>query len=77
MAAISGPLDYGNFIEKTFLWETTQQIEYFALYECYLDGSTPDLLFWCRLEIQDDLHWRMKFNIPVGPLPELYFGADR
>jgi len=36
-----------EFHWKTFLWETTQQIEYFALYECYLDGSTPDLLFWC------------------------------
>jgi hypothetical protein len=41
-----------EFHWKTFLWETTQQIEYFALYECSLDGSTPDLLFWCRSEIQ-------------------------
>ena len=41
-----------EFYWKTFLWETTQQIEYFALYECSLDGSTPDLLFWCRSKIQ-------------------------
>ena len=41
-----------EFHWTTFLWETTQQIEYFTLYECSLDGSTPDLLFWCRSEIQ-------------------------
>jgi hypothetical protein len=41
-----------EFHWKTFLWETAQQIEYFALFECSLDGSTPDLLFWCRSEIQ-------------------------
>jgi hypothetical protein len=40
-----------EFHWKTFLWETTRQIEYFALYKCSLDGSTPDLLFWCRSEI--------------------------
>jgi hypothetical protein len=36
---------------QTFLWETTQQIEYFALFECSLDGPIPDLLFWSRSEI--------------------------
>ena len=33
-----------EFHWKTFLWETTQQIEYFAIYECSLDGSAPDLM---------------------------------
>jgi hypothetical protein len=40
-----------EFHSKTFLWETTRQIEYFALFECSLDGSIPDLLFWSRSEI--------------------------
>jgi hypothetical protein len=34
------------FHSKTFFWETTWQNEFFCI------GSTPDLLFWCRLEIQ-------------------------
>ena len=48
----------GNLVYHWTLWEfhekLTQQIEYFALYECSLDGSTctPDLLCWCRSEIQ-------------------------
>ena len=46
------PLDPIGISFKDLFWETTQQIEYFALYECSLDGSTPDLLFWYRLEIQ-------------------------
>jgi hypothetical protein len=40
-----------EFHWKTFLWETTRQIEYFALFECSLDGPKPDLLFWSRSEI--------------------------
>jgi hypothetical protein len=33
-----------EFHWKTFLWETTQQIEYFALYECSLDGYTWSII---------------------------------
>ena len=40
-----------EFHWKTFLWETTQQIEYFALFECSLDGPIHDLLIWSRSEI--------------------------
>jgi hypothetical protein len=35
-------LDFPEFHWKTFLWETTQQIEFFALYECSLDGLVPE-----------------------------------
>ena len=31
-----------EFHWKTFLWETTRQIEFFALYECSLDGLVPE-----------------------------------
>ena len=31
-----------EFHWKTFLWETTWQIEFFALYECSLDGLVPE-----------------------------------
>ena len=46
------PLDPMEISFKDLFWETTWHIEFFALCECSLDGSTPDLLFWCRLEIQ-------------------------
>jgi hypothetical protein len=40
-----------EFHSKTFLRETTGQIEYFALFECSLDGPIPELLFWSKSEI--------------------------
>ena len=40
------PLDPMGISFNDLFWETTWQSE------CSLDGSTTDLLFWCRLEIQ-------------------------
>ena len=38
----------------TYICQTdlTYLLQFFALCECSLHSSTPDLLFWCRLEIQ-------------------------
>ena len=46
------PLDPMGISFKDLFLRNYLQIEFFALCECSLDGSTPDLLFWCRLEIQ-------------------------